>query len=157
MLIDKQGKLFGIINAVDLLVVTIIMLLVFFGTYKFTDNNDEATKKDILVKAIVSEVRDPTVNAVNEGDIVRDSTTGKIFGKVVDVEVVPFEKPVEDNGEMVKATVPGYYDICLLIKSRGLDSDKKTKIASKTVRIGKEIKLQTKDFSVTATIWNISM
>lgn len=70
-IIDKNGKLFGKFNIIDLVLVLIIIMAVFFVINKFSDNDttvNSSTKKQIYLVAEAYKQAPNVVESIVEGD-----------------------------------------------------------------------------------------
>ncbi len=138
-LIDEKGSFLGLINLFDLLVVVLVVALIGGVGYKyiFANQNIALNESDIEVTLWVEDVKDVTVENINEGDMIREYDSNLLFGEVISKEVTPHYAEVETaDGRVVNAPVEGKYDIYMTLKSRGIVSDNAITIASKEVRIG---------------------
>ncbi len=106
MIIDQKGKLFGIINIIDLLLIIVILAVGVFAFVKLGSGNVITnTNQKFIVKYYTEEVSTFCANQVKVGDYVIDEAKNLSLGKVTDVKVGPsvFYAP-NSNGEMVKTT-----------------------------------------------------
>ena len=94
-LIDNKGRIFGLINIIDLLVIVLIVAVVGRFTLKSRQKSAGAVTTNIEVVVHVKEVRDATADIVKVGDIVKETKSNVVLGKVVDVKVNPSETLVE--------------------------------------------------------------
>ena len=90
-LIDNKGRIFGLINIIDLLVIVLIVAVVGRFTLKSRQKSTGAVTTNIEVVVHVKEVRDATADIVKVGDIVKETKSNVVLGKVVDVKVNPSE------------------------------------------------------------------
>ena len=155
-IIDHRGRLFGLINLVDLAVVLLVLVVAAAAYYRLGGGEDQrhregGTPLEVLLE--VSEVRQPTVDVLREGDIVYDHTTGEVIGEIAAKEVEPYRTPVETaGGEVVMAEVPEHYNVYLTLHSGANDVGGTFRVASYEVKIGNRITLEGPDFSVRGTV-----
>lgn len=108
-MIDKNGKLFGKINIIDLLIILVIIAAaVFFATKAFTPAQ-EATKTEtstVRVQFFCYKAQVGAADAIEIGAPAFEDTTNVDFGKVVAVESEPsYTYFVDADGNQAKAEV----------------------------------------------------
>ena len=87
-IINEKGKLFGIINIIDLGVILIIALLIGGGAKRMKKNPGiTAETKKALITIEVSDVRTPTVDGIVIGDPLYHYDKGEKIGDIVDKKV----------------------------------------------------------------------
>lgn len=122
-MINKDGKLFGKISIIDILVVLAIAVLA-LGVYSrfFTGNEKvETASSRIEYTMKIKEIRLGTVNALADfkGPITSD-TTKEYMGDIVDVTYTNAVKGVElDNGKMKESEIPERYDVTVTVQVDG--------------------------------------
>jgi len=159
-LIDKKGKLFGIINIIDLAVVLIIAVLIVGGIYRFKQSDTEVISNDqkAVVTIEISEVRQPTVDALDTGDELYHYDRGQYFGKIVDKKVENFREPVEtDDGKLVSADVPDKFNVILTVEANATNTANAIEIGGEQTRIGTQFRLKNKMVAVFGTIFDIEL
>jgi len=123
---DKNGKLFGKISIIDLLVVITIIVGAVGFSMRFlsleSKNITEKAKFEYVVE--VEEVRNYTVDALNKKGIVTKPYTDEVLGEVVKVESEPYtEQEVLSNGRTVVVEIPEKYKVRITIECEGKESD----------------------------------
>lgn len=118
-LIDDKGRIFGVLNVLDFIVIVMVVLLILgiflklfvIGTTKV--NTDE---ENIQITIIIKNVRQYTVDALEVGDIMYESDLGGELGEITDILVEDASASVElADGSVVEAGAEGYYDITITI------------------------------------------
>ncbi len=159
-IIDDKGRLFGIINIIDLIVLLLLLIAVAVGIGKFTGRgarHEPGTVK-VDLEVIINEVRQQTVSAIEVGDVVFDSTGGGVFGTITDKRVVPFRQPVRTpDGSLALADVPERYTIYLDLECDGHDLGNVLRVASYEIRIGTSVILQTRDYSIGGNVLKVEI
>ena len=111
-IIDEKGKLFGLINAVDLLVLVAVLLVLGAAVYKIKGKDDaQNTPKTVRVTVLAPAIRPEMLTNVQVGD---KMVTGSNF---TNVEIKDFEiKPAymvisnsEDSGRGHRSLPKGRY------------------------------------------------
>lgn len=158
-IIDKRGKVFGIINVIDLMVVLLIALLVYGSVTRLRKSPvAEAETKKALVTVEISNVREATVDGIVVGDPLYHYDKGTFFGTIVDKKVEPYKQPVESgDGNLVLAEVPEKYVVTLTVEADAKDSESVVVIGGEHVRIGTQFRLKNKNIAVFSTIMKVEL
>lgn len=146
--IDEKGKLFGLINIIDLLILlfgalVIVAVVMFFSTNSTMNTAAKQTKITIEVIAVEKDLCDVMRPHKN----IFDRIQNKSLGKLIDVKIEPSEEYniSTETGEHVKSTVPGRYDAILTIEAESPED----------LYVGKRMSVETKDFMAAGYIVDI--
>lgn len=109
----RQGKLFGKINIIDLLLILVVLLAVaFFAAKNLDDGTAVSTGEGVRMEFYAEEVPDYAANAVKVGDILTDDTGNIHLGVVTAVEVEDaVAYSTNSQGEVVASPKQGYASI----------------------------------------------
>lgn len=159
-MIDRKGRVFGLINVFDLAVLLIMIALVAGVAYKlmFIGPGAEpgAEERPARVTLLVEDVRQPTIDAIQVGQVVRDYDNNAVFGTIAAMQVRPAEWTVTTaDGRLLLAPVPGMFDIILELDTTALVSRDAIVIARKETRIGAQVRIKTQMFSVLTVVTGI--
>ena len=124
-------------NWVDLVIVLIVLGLG-FGVFSYLKkpNTITADRVPIEVTVRVDTVLMDTVNGINIVDIVKDSDTNQVFGKVIDKKVTEAYEMVETgSGSIVKAVVPNRYSVFMTLEGNAVVTDDYIRLGGRDVRI----------------------
>ncbi len=126
-MINKEGKLFGKISIIDIVVILAIVVAA-FGIYtRFFVGNErvETASSHIEYKMKIQEVRIGSVEALlNYQSPIYDSTTKEYLGDIVGVEYTDAKKGVETvNGKMRESVIPDRYDVVVTVRVDGKIND----------------------------------
>lgn len=162
-IIDNKGRIFGLINYLDLMVLLIVALLV--GKFFILDNNENTkellqsqSNKEISLTYNIRGIQEISVDSVKEGDIFRDVSTGTVLGEVVKKEVVNSQMQTTDrDGNVIYSPIPDRYDLMITLKSIGnvVETDRDIKIASVDVKIGLSMLIESKQIRYQGVIYGI--
>lgn len=121
MLLDRQGRLFGKVNIIDLLIVLVVILaVVFFAVKHFDGDVSVSTGEAVRMEFYAEEVPDYSANAVKIGDPLTDDTGNIHLGVVTDVTVAPaVSYATDDQGNVVVSEKPGYSSIRITGEGNG--------------------------------------
>ena len=122
---DKNGKIFGKISIIDLLVILAVIVGAFgFSIRFFSDaakNVTEKTKFEYVVE--IRDVRTYTVSALEKMGVVTEKKSGGVIGEIVNVESEPFKVQLAmSNGRIVSANVPEKYIVRVTVVGEGNDA-----------------------------------
>jgi len=155
-LIDKRGRIFGLINIIDLLVILLILAVVGRFALKAQQRPSAIESKNIEVVLLVKEVRDATANVIKEGDIVSETKTNMLLGKVTNVEVIPSDTLVNTaDGRVVNYPNPILKDVYVTLVGTGTVGENATVIGNSEIRVGTILNVKTNVYSVISTVMGI--
>ncbi len=122
-MIDKNGKIFGKINIIDLLIILVIIAaVVFFATKASTPAEEAASVESSTVRVQFFTSRAPigTSDAIEIGAPAFEDTTDVDFGKVISVESAPaYTYTVDSEGNQVKIEVAYYEELFVTVELEG--------------------------------------
>ncbi|MCL2396822.1 MAG: DUF4330 domain-containing protein [Defluviitaleaceae bacterium] len=119
---DKNGKIFGKISVVDLLVALLIVVVALGTVYRFASPAAAVDRGEATVHFVlrIEGVRDFTAEGYRTGLRVYDRQTGQFIGHVDSVEVEPHYEPVTlHDGTIVRAYQPGRIAINMGVVAEG--------------------------------------
>ncbi len=129
MLVDKKGKLFGLINIVDLCVILVVLVAIGAIYFKFnlSSHSDIAASNDkVVVTFKVTSVRDFTAKQFETGDKLFLDEDDSFIGEVVRVSEEPSADYIKTiDGKIKKAQQPDKFDVYVDVEcSAYIDGDK---------------------------------
>lgn len=154
--IDKKGRLFGLINIIDLLVIILVVAVV--ARFAMNPQKSSLTHEDkkIQVVLLVKDVRDATANVIKEGDVVRETKTNSLLGKVTKVEVKPAETLVTTaDGRVLNVPNPVLKDVYVTVEGSATVGENAIVLGGTEVRIGTALQMKTNIYAVVATVMEI--
>lgn len=158
-IIDKKGRLFGLINIVDLLIIILLLALVAVGVKRFGNKAavGEATTKKGVITAEIKDVRDVTAKNVKVGDPIYDYDKGTLIGKILTAEVEPYKDETEYQGKFYNSEVPGKYRVIMTIDADVKETQDFYQVGTEQIRIGAEMRIKNKSISSFMTILGIEV
>lgn len=140
-LINEKGKLFGIINVVDLAVLLIVLVAALAVVFKLTGGDIKtpvaAQQKKVTVTLQSTMKKDSLLTAFKKGD---QLMYGKLFipdAYIENVELKPSIVHVQlPSGEIVPTPDPLYRDIYITFTAKAEEGASVLKIGNSEVRIG---------------------
>ena len=151
-IINEKGKLFGLINIIDLAVVLILGLLVVGGAMRMKSKPivvSESSKAHITYE--VSDIRMVSVDNINVGDPLYHYDKGDFIGTIIEKEVEPFTEPLERDGEWVNAEVPGKYTVTFVVESDVKDNPDVIVVGGEQTRVGIQYRMKNKSIAFFGT------
>ena len=158
-IINEKGKLFGVINVVDLLVLLAVIAVVIGVGYKlFAPQIADATATQVPMTVTVR-VRGATPFLVEE--VQRNSQVGKqIVSGSSFTEAVITDMQIEDyvqqvttaDGSIVNALDPSKKDLVFTIETTVPEGTAAPSIGTQEVRAGRTFIVKTNDFETTGNI-----
>ena len=157
--LDEKGKLFGLINIIDLLVIFVVLVLIAGGIWYVT--KDDPAEVVGPTKAHFIKIK---CAGVDEGvadyiDVGANLYYGKGFTEetITAVEVVPAKIDViEDDGTIVVAEHPELKDIYVTVKIFEKPNDPMLWIGQLHATVGKELVLKTQYIELPGVITEIT-
>lgn len=158
-IINEKGKLFGIVNIIDLIVILLIGLLIIGGILRMRQrptSTTEAKKAEITVE--VPDVRTPSVEGLVIGDPVYHYDKGELLGTIVDKKVEPYKEPVESgDGKWVLAEIPEKYVVTLTVEANVRENSDVVIAGGEQIRIGTQFRLKNRNVAVMGTILGVEV
>lgn len=127
MILDKNGKLFGKISLIDILVLLVVLVAAAGISLRFVTTAAENVRNKTQFSYVVEieGIRFYTVDALNRKGIVTDGKGNSIIGEITDVEYEAMtEQNVTARGEAVKVRVPEKYVARITVLAEGNESEK---------------------------------
>ena len=158
-IIDKKGRLFGLINIVDLLIIVLLLALVAVGVKRFGNKAavGEATTKKGVITAEIKDVRDVTAKNVKVGDPIYDYDKGTLIGKILTAQVEPYKDKTEYQGKFFNAEVPDKYRVIVTLDADVKETQDFYQVGTEQIRIGAEMRIKNKSITSFMTILGIEV
>ncbi len=157
-IVNEKGKLFGLINIIDLMVVLILALIVVGGasrlkTKPIVVNNDSKA----VITFEVSDVRMATVENIIVGDPIYHYDKGGFIGNITDVKVEPYKEPVELDGKWINAEIPEKYVATFTVDAEVRDNPDVIVSGGEQTRIGVQFRVKNKRIAFFGTVMKIEL
>lgn len=127
MIIDNNGKLFGKISIVDILIVAVLLAAIGGVYYKFGRSKTVTpfSKPDTIdVSFYQEDTQDFNATSIKVGDLVKDRQQNITIGKVTSVTVGPDIVFYPDaDGKVVSSSKEGYASVRLTVRGQGIYSE----------------------------------
>lgn len=147
-ILNEKGKLFGIINIVDLFIIIFLVVaggVVYSYFNTITRENNENKAYNVILE--VQKVDEDVCKAMQKGKTVFDKIENVPFGTLVDFEYYPSEEYSisEIDASVKKVTIPDSYDAKITMKIK----------TGEDIYIGKQLSIMTKDFTASGHVIGI--
>ncbi len=159
-MINKDGKLFGKISIIDILVVLLIAVLA-LGIYsRFFVGNEKVETASSHIEYIlkVPEVREGTVDALKtfKGPMY-DTTTKEYLGEIIRVTSTEAISSVEmANGSIKESTVPERFDALITVRVDGkINNSGYYTATNQVIAAGGSLTFQSKAAATSGTIMDV--
>ena len=103
-MIDKNGKIGGKVNIIDLLILLVILAALGFVAYRFVvkDRTGVINTQEVTISLTGTEVSNYVVENLELGARLLDDTENNVLGYVTDIRTGPgYHYTVDNNGETV--------------------------------------------------------
>jgi len=143
-LVDNKGRLFGKVNIIDLAIILIILAVVMGSLYKFKlYDRHTSDERPVTVTLMLREVSQETVNALQVGDQLTESTENLPLGKIISKEVRKAlkEAPTAD-GRLVEAESPNKYDVVLITEGNLRVTGDQVLVGRRDIKIGLSLNIK---------------
>ena len=158
-IIDRDGRLFGLLNIIDLFIIVVIVGKLGYGGYKILKVNPQLTiqTKPAVIELEISPVRQLSVDAVNEGEKVFDSDTGAFLGIIKEKKVEKAKENVRtSDGKIVLSEFPDQYRHSLVIEAQIVETTDSIALGNLPVQVGKSLAIKTKKLNSRGVIITIN-
>lgn len=156
--INEKGKLFGLINIIDLAVVLILGLLVVGGAQRMKSKPIVVSEmSNAYITYEVSDVRMVSVENIQVGDDLYHYDKGEYIGKIVEKTFEPFKEPLEKDGEWINAEVPGKYVVNFKVEAKVKDNPDVVVVGGEQTRIGIQYRMKNKKIAFFGTALGIEV
>lgn len=161
-LIDEKGRLFGIVNPVDLIVIVLILAIVGGVGYRFlsgrlnAEGSSTFSKEQDVYITLVSQLVIPEVaESLNIGDklVANNQFTD---AEIVDIQVKPADYVgYNSEGKAVYSEHPLWKDVTVIVKGKANPSDVILKVGEQEARVNYPFILKTQTVEANCKIRGI--
>ncbi len=156
---DKNGKLLGKLNIIDLIVIIAVIAVIAGIGYRFASEPASAVKDKVTVEYVVEVegIRSYAVDALAKKGVTTDKKAATRIGEITDVETkdVEFQSTTAD-GRIVKTSLPERYTAVVTVRAECKESDDGYYTDdSEEVAVGRTVDLITKYVSATGLVKSV--
>ena len=158
MFIDKQGKLFGKINIIDLLILVVLVLAIVILGAKFLGGGKGQDAQVLEMKFHIEEIDTWVTEKVQIGDGLYDGTYEQNLGKVTNVETAPSKTwGLNQDGQYVLSSREGYQSMTITGEVLGTKTDVGCKVGGELYGVGHSMVLYAGDAKLYLRVQDISV
>ena len=159
-IVDERGRLFGVINIVDLALLLVVVLFAGGLYYKLVAKQSITDKthgeQEIFVTVKYHPLDEAELRGVAKGDqLVANNALQQIF--VEDVEIRSEKAMLEKNGALSVTEHPFEKSLYITIKGKASITDANIHMANQIIKIGREFFLKTLTTEWKGTVTSIEM
>ena len=157
-IINEKGKLFGIINIIDLSILLILALIIVGGYSRLKSQPISSSEEsEAIIKMEVSNIRMVTVESIVPGDPIYHYDKGTYIGEILEVSHKPYTEPLEYNGEWIDAELPDKYVASFTVKAAARDNADVVIVGGEQFRVGAQFRLKNKKATFFATVLGVAV
>ncbi|HOJ78252.1 MAG TPA: DUF4330 family protein [Bacillota bacterium] len=146
-LLDAEGKLFGLINPVDLVVILFIFILGIKVLADYRPLPLKVNEDQITVGFVVRNIPPYLEQSVTVGQLLFDEETNTFLGKITSKSNKTAEVVLQDGGQLILSRHPQNVDLRLVVTRKGEVITGQSKngvyLGKLPIRIGDKLKIQT--------------
>ncbi len=157
-IINEKGKLFGIINIIDLSILLIIGLIIVGAFMRMRTKPiiaNETTEGIITFE--IADIRMVSIENMIVGEPMYFYDKGTYIGEIIDVSYEPYKEVVEFEGKWISAEVPEKYVALLKVKSNVKDSPDVVIAGGEQIRVGALMRLKNKSVTFFGTVLGVEV
>jgi hypothetical protein len=143
-------------NWIDGLVLVVVVLLIAGTCYKFLGRDPTAQRQDqvdFTFDLRIEGVRQFTVDAIQVGDTIYDSSAKIALGTITNVAAIPAETTIYyPDGTLVKGTLEDRYDVVVTVESQGVRNDGVLQVSTCDIQMNRSATYYTK-----YSVWNAQL
>jgi len=157
-LIDDKGKLFGLINTIDLLVILALLLVAGGAYYKLKmQSGGQGAAKTVTVTVIAPGIRPEMLTNVKVGD---KMVSGSSFTNVVVKEVTikpAYMINVDSAGKRVDSYDPYLKDLFVILEGKTVISGGTINLGGQEIRSNKEYFVKSLDYELKGLVMSVEI
>ena len=147
-IIDEKGKLAGIINLADLLIIIGLLAAIAFG-FLYFNSSSEGEIADVVFTVEFAEVGPELAQMINYGDEIKDSVKGFYLGVVEEYSVEPATRLIYNtqSDSFIHAPVPGKERVLIRIRGKGHKTDSNVYTEGQSIKVGQLMYIRGKGYA----------
>lgn len=156
-LLDEKGKVFGLINIVDLIILMLVLLVAAGAAYKFTNKSAQGKNVTVEFQVMIPHVRPELAQAIKVGDkMVQGGNYTNVMVK--DVQLKPgYSINIDARGQRVESYDPYLKDVYVTNEGATVLSSAAITMGGQEVRVGKEYYVKSRDYEFKGTVTKVNV
>ncbi|MCL6611467.1 MAG: DUF4330 domain-containing protein [Peptococcaceae bacterium] len=154
---DEKGRVFGLINIVDLIILLVVVLAAAGAAYKFTHKSLQGKSVTVEFQVMIPHLRPELAQAIKVGDrmVQGSSYTGVT---VKDVQIKPgYSVNVDARGQRVESYDPFLKDVYVTNTGTTVLSSASITMGGQEVRVGKDYYVKSRDYEFKGTVVKVEV
>jgi hypothetical protein len=143
-------------NWIDGLVLVVVVLLIAGTCYKFLGKDPTAQRQDqvdFTFDLRIEGVRQFTVDAIQVGDTIYDSSAKIALGTITNVAATPAETTISyPDGTLAKGTLEDRYDVVVTVAAQGVRNNGVLQVSTCDIQMNRSATYYTK-----YSVWNAQL
>ncbi|HLR34478.1 MAG TPA: DUF4330 family protein [Tissierellales bacterium] len=157
-IINEKGKLFGVINIIDLIVIIILVLIVGGGVKRAKAKPEVVGEKGkALITIEISDVKKPIADGFDTGQNLYFQDKDSLIGEIIDIDVKPYTKNILSGGKWHSKEVPDKYVATLTVMADVTETSEVIIVGGEEVRIGVKYKVKAKKTTASGTVFGVEV
>ncbi len=146
-IVDEQGKLFGFINLLDLVIMLVLILLGFKVLADYKPVAPDFRYLQVTLSLLIPNIPPYLAENLVVGQDVYHDNTGAYLGKVIDIQTFPAELLLLKKGEIILEKSPRNLDVRIHLQNRGRElkgpAQSGIYLGKLAVRVGDHLRVHT--------------
>lgn len=156
-LLDEKGKVLGLINIVDLIILLVVLLVAAGAAYKFTHKSAQGKPVTVEFQVMVPHVRPELAQAVKVGDkMVQGGSYTNVTVKSIDLKP-GYSINIDARGQRVESYDPYLKDVYVTNTGTTVLSSAAITMGGQEVRVGKEYYVKSRDYEFKGTVTKVEV
>lgn len=156
-LINEKGKVLGLINIIDLIVLVLILLVAGGIGYRYTNKSQQAPSVTVEFQVMIPHIRPEMAESIKVGDKMVQGTSYTSV-TVKDVELKPgYSVNADARGQRVESFDPYLVDIYVTNTGQTTLSSASIAMGGQDVRIGKDYYVKSRDYEFKGTVVSVEV
>lgn len=156
-LIDDKGKVLGLINIVDLIILILVLLVAGGAAYKFTHKSIQGKNVTVEFQVMIPFVRPELAQAIKVGDkMVQGGNYTSVTVK--DIQIKPgYSINADSRGQRVESFDPYLKDVYVTNIGATTLTSAAIAMGGQEIRVGKEYYVKSRDYEFKGTIVKVDV
>ena len=151
-LLDDKGKVFGLVNIIDLIIVLVILLVATGAYFRFSNQGAGGKPATVEFEVMIQHIRPDLAQTIRVGDkmVSGSSYTGVT---VKDVQIKPgYSINVDARGQRVESIDPYLKDVYVTNTGTTTLSSATINMGGQDIRVGKDYFVKSRDYEFKGTV-----
>jgi hypothetical protein len=149
---DDRGRVFGLVNIIDLIIILVVLLVAGGAYYKFTHKTVQSKNVTVEFQVMLQHIRPDLAEAIKVGD---KMVTGGSYTNVSvkDVKIMPgYSINVDARGQRVESIDPYLKDVYVTNTGATTLTSASITMGGQEIRVGKDYYVKSRDYEFKGTV-----